>query len=59
MRSRFARHSMPKVVFSDNISQYSSHEFKKLYKSWDFINKTSSPDFPQSNGFVERAIQTI
>ena len=50
---------MPKVVFSDNGSQYSSHEFKKFSKSWDFIHKTSSPEFPQRNGFVERAIQTI
>ena len=25
----------------------------------DFIHKTSSPDSTQSNGFVERAIQTI
>ena len=59
MRRIFARHGIPKVVFSDNGPQYSSHEFKKFSKSWDFIRKTSSPEFPQSNGFVERAIQTI
>ena len=59
MRSIFARHGIPKVVFSDNGPQYSSHEFKIFSKSWDFIHKTSSPEFPQSNGFVERAIQTI
>ena len=59
MRSIFARHGIPKVVFSDNGPQYSSHEFKKFSKSWDFIHKTSSPEFPQSNRFVERAIQTI
>ena len=59
MRSIFARHGVPKVVFSDNGLQYSSHEFNKFSKSWDFIHKTSSPEFPQSNGFVERAIQTI
>ena len=53
MRSIFARHGIPKVVFSDNGPQYSSLE------SWDFIHKTSSPEFPQSSGFVERAIQTI
>ena len=59
MRSIFARHGIPKVVFSDNGPQYSSHEFKKFSKSWDFIHKTSSSKFPQSNGFLERAIQTI
>ena len=59
MRSTLVRHGIPKVVFSDNGSQYSSHEFKKFSKSWDFIHKTSSPEFPQSNEFVERALQTI
>ena len=59
MRSIFARHGIPKVVFRDNGPQYSSHEFKKFSKSWDFTHKTSSPEFPQSNWFVERAIQTI
>ena len=55
----FARHGIPKIVFSDNGPQYSSHEFKKFSKSWDFIHKSSSTEFPQSNGFVERGIQTI
>ena len=33
---------------------------KKCSKSCYFINKTtSSPEFPQNNGFVERVIQTI
>ena len=59
MRSIFARHGIPKVVFIDNGLQYSSHEFKKFSKSWDFIHKTSSPKFRQGNGFVERAIHTI
>ena len=33
--------------------------FKKFSKSWNFIHKTSNLKFPQSNGFVEIAIQTI
>ena len=33
--------------------------FKNGSKSWNFIHKTSSLKFPQSNGFVEMAIQTI
>ena len=59
MRSIFARHGIPKGAFSDNGPQYSSHEFKKFSKSWDFVHKIFSPEFPQSSGFVERAIQTI
>ena len=36
------------------------HSFiKKCSKSCYFINKTSSLEFPQNNGFVETAIQTV
>ena len=59
VRSIFAWHGKPKVVFSDQRSQYSFHKLKKISKSWDFIHKTSSTGFPHSNGFVEKAIQTI
>ena len=59
MRSIFARHAVPKVVFNDNGPQYSSHDFKKYFKLRDFIHKTFSPEFPKSNGFLERAIQTV
>ena len=52
MRSIFARYGTPKVVFSEN-------KFTKFSKSWNFIHKTSNVKFPQSNGFVEIAIQTI
>ena len=52
MRSIFARYGIPKVVFSDSKST-------KFSKSWNFIHKTSSLRFPQSNRFVEIAIQTI
>ena len=34
-------------------------KFKKFSESWDFIHKTSSPEFTPNNGFVEGAIQTI
>ena len=47
MKSIFAKNGIPKIVFSDNGPQYSSHEFKKFSKSWDFIHKTSSPEFSE------------
>ena len=62
MRSTFSRHDISKVVISDNGLQYTSHEFKKFSKSWDFhwdIRKTYSPESSQSNGFVDRPIQII
>ena len=57
MRSIFAHHGINKVVFSDNRPKYSSKKFKTFSKSWDFIQKTFSSKFPQSNRFRERVIQ--
>ena len=55
----FSRHGIPKVVFSDNGPQFTAHEYKQFAKTWDFDHNTSSPHFPQSNGLVERKIQTV
>ena len=48
----------PKTVFSDNGPQFTSNEYKLFSKQWDFVHDTS-PEFAQSNGFVERMIQTL
>jgi hypothetical protein len=66
LKKIFARFGIPEKVVSDNGSQYSntrnvfgdSHEFKKFAKSWGFQHITSSPEYPQSNGAAERAVQT-
>ena len=62
----FARYGIPEEVISDNGSQYSNtrnlfhstHEFKMFAKEWGFKHTTSSPEYPQSNGAAERAVQT-
>lgn len=58
-KSIFARHGIPHIVISDNGSQYTSYRYKQFAKQWNFQHDTSSPEFPQSNGLVERTIQTI
>ena len=55
----FSRHGIPKEVYSDNGPQFTSHEFKEFTTTWDFIHRTSSPEYSKSNGLVERHIQTI
>lgn len=59
LKSVFSRFGIPNVLFTDNGPEFSSLIFKKFSKTWDFVHKTSSPLYAQSNGQVERAIQTV
>ena len=59
IKSIFARHGIPEIVISDNGPQYSSEEFHQFSTTWGFVHKTSSPTYPQSNGFAERNVQTV
>ena len=59
MKKIFSRHGIPKDVFSDNGSQFTSKEFKDFSLGWDFVHNSSSPEYPKSNGFVESHIQTV
>ena len=59
LKSIFARHGIPQELVTDNGPQYSSREFSKFAENFGFIHTNSSPKFPQSNGEVERGVQTI
>ena len=59
LKSIFARHGILQQVMSDNGPQFSSIEFSKFAKAYQFVHSTSSPKFPQSNGEAERAVRTI
>ena len=59
VKSIFSRHGVPKEVISDNGPEFSSYEFSTLAKEWDLHHNPSSPRYPQSNGLVERTIQTV
>lgn len=59
LKQIFSRHGIPEIVMSDNGPEFSSSAFQLFSKAWHFKHITSSPRYPQSNGQVERAIQTI
>jgi len=54
----FARYGIPNEVVSDNMP-FQSKDFLQFATDWCFKATTSSPQFAQSNGQVERTIQTL
>ena len=58
MKGILARHGIPEQVFSDNGPQFSCTEFAQFANTWGFVHSTSSPQYPQSNGLTEKAVQT-
>lgn len=59
LKNIFARHGVPILLISDNGPQYSSRTFKNFVNKWQIEHRTTSPEFPKSNGFIERNVQTV
>lgn len=59
LKSIFSRHGIPKVIRSDQGTNYSSENFKQFVNEWKITHVTSSPTHAQSNGMVERCIETF
>ncbi|KAJ8872369.1 hypothetical protein PR048_025973 [Dryococelus australis] len=53
----FSQHGIPDELRTDGGSQYSSHEFEKFRREWNFRHCISSPHFPRFNGLAERYVQ--
>ena len=50
---------VPEVIISGNGPQYDCQSYKQFSKEWGFQHITSSPRYPQCNGFIERQVQTV
>uniref|UniRef100_A0A8C7YWC8 Gypsy retrotransposon integrase-like protein 1 n=1 Tax=Oryzias sinensis TaxID=183150 RepID=A0A8C7YWC8_9TELE len=58
LKAHFARQGIPDTVISDNGPQFTSQEFKRFSRQWEFHHRTSSPGHAQSNGKAESAVKT-
>ena len=59
LKSVFVEQEIPETLVSDNGPRYSSREFAAFCKQWGIEHVTSSPLYPQSNGLIERSVQTV
>uniref|UniRef100_A0A8P4K6X5 Integrase catalytic domain-containing protein n=1 Tax=Dicentrarchus labrax TaxID=13489 RepID=A0A8P4K6X5_DICLA len=59
MKAIFSRYGVPSEAFTDNGPQFSNTKFRQFADEWDFVHTTSSPHYPQSNGLVEKSVQTV
>ena len=54
LKEMFSEHRIPETLCSDIGSQYASGQFAEICTSWGITHETSSPHYPQSNGFAVR-----
>ncbi|KMQ90707.1 hypothetical protein RF55_9508 [Lasius niger] len=60
LKSIFARHGTPEEVYSGtHFGSLLTSKFTQFAKEWAFKHTTSSPKFPQSNGFIESMVKII
>ena len=55
----FARHGIPGQLISDNGPQFSPTSFAKFAEDYGFTHILTSPRYPQANGVVISAVQTV
>uniref|UniRef100_A0A146LC45 RNA-directed DNA polymerase n=1 Tax=Lygus hesperus TaxID=30085 RepID=A0A146LC45_LYGHE len=54
----FARHGIPLKLCTDGAAYFTSEEFQRFSKEWQFEHIKSSPHYPKSNGLAESAVKT-
>ena len=59
LKEMFLKHGIPKVLYSNNGPQYVSAQFTEFCTSWGITHETSSPHYPQLNGFAEACVKSV
>ena len=59
LKQVFSEYGLPQTVMTDNGPPFSSKEFAAFTNQYRFDHITSSPCYPQSNGFIECMVQTV
>ena len=57
LKVHFARHCIPERLVTDNGAQFTTRDFLKFSRDWDFEHLTSSPHHSQGNGKAESAVK--
>ncbi|XP_022802273.1 uncharacterized protein K02A2.6-like [Stylophora pistillata] len=57
LKAHFARHGIPEQLVTDNGSQFTSRDFLRFAKEWDFEHLTSSPYHSYGNGKAESPVK--
>ena len=55
----FSEHGIPEMLCSDSGPQYASAKFAESSTSLGITHETSSPYYPQSNGFAEACVKSV
>ena len=59
LRTSFATHGLPRVIVTDNGSNFTSTEFEDFLTQNSIKHIKSAPLHPSSNGLAERAVQSF
>ena len=59
LKSVSEEHGIPSKLVTDNGPQYSFAAFQEFSRNYRFVQVSSSPLYPQSNGMSERTVQTV
>ena len=54
LKEIFARYGVPKILYSDSGTQYTSYKFKNFAGEWGLKHQVTTPKFHESNGLAER-----